>query len=109
MLGELEVLLGQAVRYAGQADDPEDRTPEEAPTLEDMQELSRDPDWVDAEGKVKWKGEVAVINFGKWGDQPLQNVEPTYFDWVAKQDFPDDFVAICTAAKAGNYPARRLL
>lgn len=97
----LDVLLGQASRYAGN-----EATQGQGATLEDMRYLSRDPDWIDAEGKVKWKGGVAVINFGKWADQPLQNVDPTYFDWVAKKDFADDFVAICMAAKAGNFPAR---
>lgn len=92
----LHVLLGQAQHYIG----------DERCTLEDMQHMARDPDWVDTEGKLRWINGVACVNFGKWYGVPIQQVEKSYFTWVAKADFPEDFQAICRAAKDGVYPVR---
>lgn len=94
----LEVLLGQSMRYIG-----DDRC-----TVADMANLARDPDWIDSEGKAKWLGDVPVINFGKWAGQPLHTVDPTYFDWVCKQDFPEDFKELCQAARDGVYRVREV-
>lgn len=97
----MNVLLGQAERYG--VDDP---VPGAKVLLAALINLSRDPDWLDVEGKVKWEGDTAVINFGKWQGKPLQQVDTGYFTWVLKQDFEEDFNAICRAAAAGEYPAR---
>ncbi|MBE9473074.1 MAG: 3'-5' exonuclease [Chloroflexi bacterium] len=90
----LDVLLGQAQRYIG----------DERTKLSDMLVLAKDPDWLDSTGKVKRVNGVACINFGKWLGKPLAQVDRGYFDWVAKQDFPEDFKAICKDAGDGIYP-----
>lgn len=94
----LNTLMGQSIMYG-----PEDGKGMELP---DLVELATDPDWLDEDGKVKWDGDVAVVNFGKWDGERLNDVDPTYFDWVLKQDFGEEFKAICRAAKAGEFPVR---
>lgn len=92
----LDVLIAQEERYSEST----------SSTLEDLDLLSRDPEWVDSDGKVKWLGDTAVINFGKWAGQPLRLVDPTYFQWVLKKDFGEDFKAICRSALDGEFPER---
>lgn len=94
----LNVLEGQAHRYG-----------DEPIGLDTLVGLGRDPDWLDETGKVKWQGDTAVINFGKWVGVPMQSVDQTYFDWVVRQEFPDDFKQICLAAKKGDFPSRGCL
>lgn len=94
----LDVLLGQSKDYAPSDDN--------GWTLDELNELARDPEWIDRTGKAKWVGSVAVINFGKWSGRPFEQVDPTYFDWVVKQDFPDDFKQLCRAAMHGQFPTK---
>lgn len=96
-LAALEVLIGQSTDYV-----PGDMSI----GLDELNELARDPEWIDYQGKAKWIGDVPVINFGKWRGVPFEQVDPTYFEWVLKQDFPDDFQQLCRAAMAGKFPAR---
>lgn len=93
----LGVLLAQVRRYH-QRDSP--------PTLADAMEMQRDKDWVDKTGKVKWQGDVAVLNFGKWCGRPLSQIDSGYFSWVIRQDFPADFKDICRNALRGKCPVR---
>lgn len=97
-LAALEVLIGQSSDYA-------------PPTLEhweleELNELAHDPEWIDETGKAKWIGDVPVVNFGKWSGRPFEQVDPTYFEWVVKQDFPDDFKQLCRSAMNGSFPVK---
>jgi len=74
--------------------------------IEALRQLERDPEWLDEEGKVKWQGDVAVLNFGKWSGTPLAKVERGYLDWMLRQDFPSDTLAIIKAAWNRDYPKR---
>jgi len=97
-LAALEVLIGQSSAYAPPTLDHW--------TLDGLNELARDPDWIDETGKAKWIGDVPVINFGKWSGRPFEQVDPTYFEWVVKQDFPDDFKQLCRSAMRGQFPTK---
>ncbi len=92
----LDVLISQSIRYID----------DERATLADLLPLAKDPDWIDEGGKTKWVGSVPVMNFGKWDGRALEQVDTTYFEWVIKQDFPDDFKQLCRAAIAGRFPRR---
>ncbi len=64
------------------------------------------PDWLDQDGKVKWVGDVAVINFGKYAGVPLQQIDAGFFDWMLRQDFPADTKSIIADARRGRFPRR---
>lgn len=87
----LDVLLGQGKHYKSK-------------TVDELIALSVRPDWVDSTGKVKWVNGVPTINFGKWAGNPLTKVPRRYFDWVLRQDFPEDFKCICRDACNNIYP-----
>jgi DNA polymerase-3 subunit epsilon len=94
----LDVLTGQAYQYVGPRN----------VHLEDLAELARSPDWIDATGKLRWVEGVAVVNFGRWKDRPLAGIDPDYLIWVLGQDFPPDFKTICKGALDGVYPEDKL-
>ncbi len=67
----------------------------------------RDPSWVDKTGKFKWVGGEAVINFGKKQGQKLRDIarlEPSFLQWMAKNDFPRDTLNIVQDALRGKFP-----
>lgn len=68
------------------------------------------PDWIDPDGKVVWKGESAVLAFGKHRDRPLQALAaevPDYLRWVAGSNFSPEVVAIVSAALRGEFPVKK--
>ncbi len=93
----LDVLEAQARYYRGDA----------PPSLADVDAMSRDPDWIDSTGKLRWQGDVPVVNFGKHKDAAVARVPASYWDWVLEQDFPADFVALVEDVVAGRFPQRR--
>ena len=67
----------------------------------------RDPAWVDRTGKFKWVDGDAVINFGKKQGQKLREVsrtDPSFLQWMAKNDFPRDTLEIVQNALIGKFP-----
>lgn len=67
------------------------------------------PDWLDPDGKIVWKGDEAVITFGKHRHRSLRVLaaeEPGYLAWVCKKDFGEAVRTLCEAALAGNFPQR---
>ena len=67
----------------------------------------RDPTWVDKTGKFKWIGSEVVINFGKKQGQKLRDIaklEPSFLQWMAKNDFPRDTLAVAQNALNGKFP-----
>lgn len=90
----LEVLLEQASRY-------------EAQDVATIDNLQRDPDWADSEGKFRRvQGEV-VINFGKHKDLPLSKLRSDYLDWIIGGTFPEDAKQIVSEELERRRMARR--
>jgi DNA polymerase III subunit epsilon len=71
----------------------------------------RDPTWVDKTGKFKWADGEAVINFGKKQGQKLREIarmEPSFLQWMVKNDFPRDTLDIVQNALRGKFPEPRV-
>lgn len=66
----------------------------------------RDPSWVDAVGKIVWRGQDACIGFGKWNGVPLRSVPKDYLSWMNGADFPDDVKQIIRNALDSKFPIR---
>lgn len=67
------------------------------------------PDYVDRDGKLRWKNGKAVFSFGKCKNKSLQSVasgSPGYLRWICDADFSDEFKQICQSALNGNFPEK---
>ena len=69
----------------------------------------RDPDWLDAEGKIRWRGGTARLGFGKHLDVPLQEIlesDRNYLEWMAgdRSRFPGDVKTIISLVLQGKMP-----
>lgn len=94
-----EILLAQVSRYE---DLPAD--------IDDLHAFCHPvhPDWLDPDGRIVWRQNRAVLNFGKHRDQPLDllaKTHPDYLRWMATSDFSQDVVRIVSAALKGELPA----
>ena len=69
------------------------------------QELIRNEDWVDPEGKLVWRYNEVALNFGEFAGKRLRVVRPRYLQWVAghKSDFSALVKQAARDALAGNY------
>lgn len=97
----LDVLEGQMLRYA---DLPR--------TVAGLDELCnpRDPDAVDADGKLKWRDNEVVLAFGQKAGMTLREIaenESSYLRWMANKDFSAEVKAIVRDALAGKFPTAR--
>ncbi|MEE2828381.1 MAG: 3'-5' exonuclease [Myxococcota bacterium] len=95
-----DILLAQLERYS---DLPS--------TVDELHEVChpRDPDWIDPDGKLKWEGDVPVLNFGGHRGVPLADLvrdESSYLEWVLGTDFPEPCRAIIRDALRGVLPVR---
>lgn len=77
-------------------------------TPKDIHELCfpRDTGWIDDDGKIVWKGDVAVLGFGKWNGTPLSKVDKSYINWMLGSDFPESTKAVLRKALDGEYPVK---
>jgi DNA polymerase-3 subunit epsilon len=69
--------------------------------------LFRDTSWIDAEGKMAWRGGEAAINFGKHRGRTLKDLaesEPDYLRWMMGRDFSAEVTRIIEAALKGQFP-----
>ena len=94
----IRVLEGQFERYS---DLPHD--------MEKLDEYCnpRDPAWVDRTGKLRWRKNEVVLNFGRKKDTPLRELidhDPGFIKWMLKNDFPRDFQDILRSALEGKWP-----
>ena len=90
-----EILEAQLARY--------DDLPREPAALDTLFR----PPWIDREGKFAWRGGEAVFNFGKRRGQTLKAVaaeDPSYLDWMAGANFPEDAREIARRALRGEFP-----
>lgn len=68
----------------------------------------RQPDWIDADGKIVWKNGVATFNFGKkYRDLPVHKATRRDLEWLASPEtqFSQEFKAIVRDALAGKLPS----
>ena len=98
----LEVLKAQLERYE---DLPED--------VDALHELCnpRGADWIDSEGKIRWAGGDAIINFGKHKGATLKSLatqEPDYLRWLVGQDFSSEVKEIAAGALLSRFPTREI-
>ena len=96
----LSVLLGQLAKH-----------PELPREMADLAAYSaaRDADFIDSEGRIKFSGNEAVINFGKNSGRRLRDVaaeDPGFLRWMMRSDFSDEVKEIARKALAGEFPAR---
>ncbi|MBN1961422.1 MAG: 3'-5' exonuclease [Deltaproteobacteria bacterium] len=95
-----DILVAQVARYT------------DLPTSVDLlYELCHptNSDWLDPNGRIIWKDNVAVLGFGKHRHRSLQAMvdeNPDYLRWMATQDFSPEVLTIIKAALEGNFPTR---
>lgn len=101
VLATVEVLDAQLERY--------DDLPR---SVDGLARASIPEDWVDAQGKIRWSGEEALLDVGKHRGRSLRDLardDPSYLRWIAeKSDFPADTRRIIAEALEGRFPERRL-
>ena len=84
----IDILLAQLDRY-------EDLTP----TVAALDEYTKGEDFMDYSRRIKRVNGIAVFNFGKYKDKPVQEImrlEPQYYDWIMKGDFALDTKNVLT-------------
>lgn len=86
------VLVGQLERYP--------QLPRDMDALHALQW----PGWLTADGGFRMVNGVATIMFGKHRYKPLRDVPADYFDWLLKNDFPDEVKKLASEAKLKRYP-----
>jgi DNA polymerase-3 subunit epsilon len=62
------------------------------------------PNYIDAEGKFKFDNGTPVVAFGKWSGVPMKDVEPSYWDWLLRENFNREVKSLAANAKMGKYP-----
>ena len=68
---------------------------------------TKEPGFVDFDGKLRWKNGEATFAFGKVQDQTLRNVakhDPGFLRWVLGKDFSAEMKQIASDALAGKFP-----
>ena len=100
VLATVAVLDAQLERYAD--------LPRE---VEGLSRASIPEDWIDAQGKIRWVGEDAVLDVGKHRGRTLRDLagnDASYLRWLAeKSDFPADTRGIVREALQGRFPERQ--
>jgi DNA polymerase III subunit epsilon len=71
--------------------------------LHDLQ-FPRDPDWIDAKGKIAWDQHEAILTFGKHKGTALRRLDRGYMQWMLRGDFQDDTKQIIRDALQGRFP-----
>jgi DNA polymerase-3 subunit epsilon len=93
-----DVLLGQLARYEDLPD-----------TVDALEEIihPRDPSWADATGKLAWRGEDLIVQFGQKKGRSLRDLlstEPDFLRWILRKDFPTDVKILVEAVLNGQHP-----
>ena len=69
----------------------------------------RDPNRIDADGKLAWRDGVATVAFGAQAGTSLADLAANdrgFLEWVLRKDFSDEVKAIVRDALAGRFPVR---
>lgn len=66
------------------------------------------PNDIDSDGKFKFNADgVPVVTFGKWRDRPMAEVDPSYWDWILREEsFSAEAKQIAAEAKLKQFPVR---
>ena len=108
----MEVFEAQLARYRGM---PAENLPEGVEkfpeTLDELNAFcaSQNPDWIDANGRFKWRGADAVVAFGRYAGTPLKTIaleQPDFLRWILRADFPEDVRKIASDALVGKFPQK---
>ena len=62
------------------------------------------PGWLTTDGSFKLVNGVPTVMFGKHRNTAMQDVPPSYWDWIIKSDFPEDVKALAGKAKLKEFP-----
>jgi DNA polymerase-3 subunit epsilon len=79
-----EVLKSQLDRYEGSLKND----------MDFLHQISKDGDFVDLGRRMYFDNGIETFNFGKHKGKAVTDVfklEPSYFDWIIKGEFPMDF------------------
>ena len=89
-----------------------------ATQLEVYKELPRDldqlhelqwPGWLTTDGGFRMVDGVACIMFGKHRGKALKDVEPSYWDWILKNNFAADAKALAEGVRRGVFPKGKVI
>lgn len=103
----LDVLISQIERYEGQ--EVQDLLGKKVGRIEnDMSSIDRlsQNRLVDLSGRMVFKGDTQVFNFGKHRGKSVAKVlkqEPSFYDWMMKGDFPLDTKKKLTQIKLNDF------
>ncbi len=81
-------------------------------TVEAIHDLlnPRDPNRIDADGRLIWRDGVAAVTFGEQAGTSLADLaanDRSFLEWVLRKDFSDEVKAIVRNALEGRFPVRR--
>jgi DNA polymerase-3 subunit epsilon len=68
---------------------------------------TKEPGFVDFDGKLRWRGGEAVFTFGKVQGLSLREVAKNdrgFLEWMVKKDFSTEVKSICLDALKGRFP-----
>ena len=68
-----------------------------------------DPNRIDADGKLVWRGDVATVTFGAQAGTSLADLadnDRSFLEWVLRKDFSDEVKGIVQEALEGRFPVR---
>ena len=71
---------------------------------------ARDADFIDSEGRLKFSGDEAVVNFGKNSGRRLKDLaveDPGFLRWMLRSDFSEEVKAVIQKALQGEFPTRK--
>jgi DNA polymerase-3 subunit epsilon len=97
-LATIHVLEGQFQRYSD--------LPHDIVALDKYCD-PRDPSWVDRSGRLRWRENEVVLNFGRKKGELLREIiakDPDFVKWMLRSDFPADFREIIVHAAEGKWP-----
>jgi DNA polymerase-3 subunit epsilon len=86
-----------------------DAWPDLPASVRGLHDMSADPSWIDADGKLAWMGGRPCVNFGESRGEALQDCTPGFLRWMLGQDFGDDVKRIVKAAIGGRFPMQEPL
>lgn len=62
------------------------------------------PEYIDPDGKFRWRNNEAVIAFGKYSGRLLKNLDEGYLRWIVSGGFSQETKQVAIDALSGIYP-----
>ena len=100
VMATLDVIEGQFERYAD--------LPRDLAGLDGLCQQRQD-DSVDPAGKLRWRDDEVILNFGQKSGITLRELaasEPNYLKWMLQKDFAPEVKELIREAMAGRFPKR---